>query len=126
MANLEIKVEKLDERVTSLERQVSNTMIKVDMLVAEMRDRDNQRAKEIMEMRQKHDADMKELQKNFYTKMDNLDSKIDGIGNHVRNLAITSMAAVGGMFIAVGAMVATVTYFYFKKLRRSFYGKEER
>ena len=67
----------------------------------EMRDRDNQRAAEIMEMRQKHDADMKDMQKNFYAKMDAMDAKIDGIGNHVRNLSITAMAAIGAIVITV-------------------------
>ncbi len=61
----------------------------------EMRDRDNQRAEDIREIRQ----DMKNLQ-----------ARIEDMGKHVRNLAITSMAAVGGMFVAVGAMVATVIY----------------
>lgn len=67
----------------------------------EMRDRDNQRAAEIMEMRQKHDADMKDMQKNFYAKMDAMDAKIDGIGNHVRNLSITAMGAIGAIVITV-------------------------
>ena len=63
----------------------------------EMRDRDNQRAEEIREIRQKQEADMKEIR-----------SSIDNMGKHVRNLSITAMAAVGGMAIAVGAMVVTV------------------
>lgn len=67
----------------------------------EMRDRDNQRAAEIMEMHQKHDADMKDMQKNFYAKMDAMDAKIDGIGNHVRNLSITAMGAIGAIVITV-------------------------
>ena len=63
----------------------------------EMRDRDNQRAEDIREMRQKQEADMKEIR-----------SSIDNMGKHVRNLSITAMAAVGGMAVAVGAMVVTV------------------
>ena len=72
---------------------------KFNVFMQEMRDRDNQRAEEIRELRQ----DMKAMQAS-------LDAKIDSMGKHVRNLAITSMAAVGGMFGAVGAMVATVIY----------------
>ena len=41
-------------------------------------------------------------------------SSIDGMGKHVRNLAITSMAAIGGMVVAVGAMVVTILYSIFK------------
>ena len=60
---------------------------KFNMFMQEMRDRDNQRAEDMREIR----------------------AGIDSMGKHVRNLTITSMAAVGGMMVvAVGAMVATV------------------
>ena len=45
----------------------------------EMRDRDNQRVEDIREIR----------------------ASIDGMGKHVRNLAITSMAAIGAMVVTV-------------------------
>ena len=54
--------------------------------------------------------DIRELRQDMKNMQANLDTKIDSMGKHVRNLAITSMAAVGGMFVAVGAMVATVIY----------------
>lgn len=101
MSDIETKVDKLDERVSSLERQVSTTMAKVDTIIGEMRDRDNQRAAEIMEMRQKHDADMKDMQKNFYAKMDAMDAKIDGISKHISMLTVTSMGAIGAIVITV-------------------------
>ena len=100
--------ENLQRQIDAQNARIDNFGIKVDGLIRELqdfkhelRDRDNQRAKEIMEMRQKHDADMKELQKNFYTKMDKMDEKIESIGNHVRNLTITSMAAIGAMVVTV-------------------------
>ena len=65
---------------------------KFNMFMQEMRDRDNQRAEDIREIR----------------------NSIDSMGKHVRNLAITSMAAIGGMVIAVGAMMVTVIYSIFK------------
>ncbi|MBR4151674.1 MAG: hypothetical protein IKT98_01800 [Selenomonadaceae bacterium] len=65
---------------------------KFNMFMQEMRDRDNQRAEDIREIR----------------------SSLDSMGKHVRNLAITSMAAIGGMVIAVGAMIVTVVYSIFK------------
>ena len=65
---------------------------KFNMFMQEMRDRDNQRAEDMREIR----------------------AGIDSMGKHVRNLTITSMAAVGGMAVAVGAMVATVIYSIFK------------
>lgn len=56
----------------------------------EMRDRDNQRAAEIMEIRQ----DMKTMQAS-------LDAKIEGIGFHVRNLSVATIIGVGTIEITV-------------------------
>ena len=97
MADIDIRVDKLEGRVTNLEQQVSAVVAKVDMLVDEMRDRDNQRVNEISEIRQ----DMKDMQKAFYAKMDNMDTKIENMGHHVRNLVWTSMAAIGAMVVTV-------------------------
>ncbi|MBR3745827.1 MAG: hypothetical protein IKP64_10020 [Selenomonadaceae bacterium] len=105
----------IENRVTTLEQQVSNVMTKLDMFIEESREARQRHDAEIRELRQrqeaaqlKHDADMKEMQKNIYAKMDSMDTKIDGMGKHVRNLAITSMAAIGGMVVAVVAMVVAV------------------
>ena len=65
----------------------------------EMRQQNQMRAEEIREIRQ----DMKAMQAN-------LDAKIDSMGKHVRNLSVAAMAAVGGMFVAVGVMVGTMIY----------------
>ena len=64
-----------------------------------IRDRDNQRATEIMEIRQ----DMRNMQAS-------LDTKIDGIGKHVQNLTVAAMVGVGTSVIAVVVMVGTVVY----------------
>ena len=95
MANVEVRVDKLDEhvtkideRLTNLEQQVSNVIVKVDMLVNEMRDRDNQRVEDMREIR----------------------ASIADMGKHFRNLSLTAMGAIGAMVIAVGAMVVTVVY----------------
>ena len=77
--------ENLQRQIDAQNARVSNVLTKVDMLISEMHDRDNQRAEEIR-------------------------SSIDSISKHIRNLTITSMAAIGGMTVAVGAMVATVIY----------------
>ena len=112
-----------DERLSSLEQQVSNTMTKVDMLIQEMRDRDNQRAAEIREIRQrqdaaqakhdaemrqlqarqdaaqaKHDADMHEMNERFY-------SKIDDLGKQMHTNFIQTMVGFGAIAAAVGSIV---------------------
>ncbi len=86
MADLETKVDKIDERVTKVEGQVSELTANVNSLIRElkdfkdeMRERDNQRVTDIREIR----------------------ASIDGMGKHVRNMAITSMAAIGAMVVTV-------------------------
>ena len=91
--------ENLQRQIDAQNARVGNVLAKVDMLITEMRDRDNQRAEDIREIR---------------TSVANIQNRIDDMGKHVRNLVWTGMAAVGGMFVAVGAMVATVIYSIFK------------
>ncbi len=63
-----------------------------------------------MQELQQQREDIREIRQDMKAMQANLDAKIDSMGKHVRNLSITAMAAVGGMFVAVGAMVATVIY----------------
>ena len=63
-----------------------------------------------MQELQQQREDIREIRQDMKALQVNLDAKIDSMGKHVRNLSITAMAAVGGMFVAVGAMVATVIY----------------
>ena len=59
---------------------------KFNMFMQEMRDRDNQRAEDIREIR---------------ASISNMQNSINDMGKHVRNLAITSMAAIGAMVVTV-------------------------
>ena len=59
---------------------------KFNMFMQEMRDRDNQRAEDMREIR---------------SSIGNMQNRIDEMGKHVRNLSLTTMGAIG-------AMVATV------------------
>ena len=72
---------------------------KFNMFMEEMRDFKD-------EMRQQNKMRAEEIRE--------IRASLDSMGKHVRNLTITSMAAVGGMVVAVGAMVATVIYSIFK------------
>ena len=67
---------------------------KFNVFMQEMRDRDNQRAAEIMELRQKQDSDRKEL-----------DAKLDRLGDKIQNMVIAAVVGVGVMvFVAVSAL----------------------
>ena len=88
---------------------------KFNMFIQEMRDfktvmrqQNQMRAEEIHDLRQ----DMKAMQKDFYTKMDNMDAKMDkkidkleakieGIGNHVRNISVATIIGVSTIAITV-------------------------
>ena len=91
-----IKQEKInveiDSRVTSLE-----TMFK--MFMQEIRDRDNQRANEIRELRQKQDSDIKEIR-----------TSIDNMGKHVQNLTVAAIVGIGAAVAGIGAIAVTVIY----------------
>ena len=98
----------LEKRVTTLEQQVNNVLTKLDMFIEESRAARQRQDAEIRELRQrqdaaqaKHDADMKEMQKNIYAKMDNMDAKIDGMGKHVRNMSIVTIIGIAAMVVAV-------------------------
>ena len=108
MAELEPRVEKLETKVTTLEQQVSNVITKLDMFIAESREARQRQDADIRELRQRqdaaqarHDADMKEMQKNIYAKMDNMDAKIGGMGQHVRNMSIAAIVGIAALVVAV-------------------------
>ena len=82
--------QQLERQIDVQNARIDSVLTKVDMLVSEMRDRDKQRAAEIMEIRQ----DMKTMQAS-------LDAKIDGIGFHVRNLSVATIIGVGTIAITV-------------------------
>ena len=97
MADIETRVDKLDERVTKVENKVSELTANVNDLILtvkdfkdEMRQQNKMRADEIIELRK----DMQNIQKT-------LDTKIDSMGHHVRNLVWTSMAAISVMVVTV-------------------------
>ena len=97
MAELEPRVEKLEIKVTTLEQQVSNVITKLDMFIAESRAARERQDADIREMRQ----GMKDLQKDFYQKVDGMGSKMDGMGKHVRNMSIVTIIGIAAMVVAV-------------------------
>ena len=117
MTEDEKKLNDVDKRVSNLETTFNMFMQEMRDFKTELRDRDNRRAAEIAELRQKqdaaqakHDADMKELQKSFYAKMDNMDAKIDSINKHVQNLTVAAIVGIGAAVIGIGAVAVTVIY----------------
>ncbi len=101
MADLESRVDKLETKGSSIEVTVEKLSQKVDDFIAEMkdfktemRDRDNQRAAEIAELRQQHNADVKEINKK-------IDEKVENISKEIRGIAVATILGVGAIVIAV-------------------------
>ena len=88
-----------EKRIVEVEKRVESLESVFKSFMTEMRDRDNQRAAEIMELRQ----DMKTMQAN-------LDAKIDGIGKHVQNLTVAAIVGIGTAVVGVATIAVTVVY----------------
>lgn len=96
MTKQEKRLVEVEARVSNLETKFEAFMEEMRDFKTEMRDRDNQRAAEIMELRQ----DMKTMQAN-------LDAKIDGMGNHVRNLSVATIIGVATIAVTVVYSILT-------------------
>ena len=99
MTEDEKRINNIDSRVSNLETKFEMFMRSHEEFKAEIREQNKMRIEEIRDMEAKMDA-----------KIDKLDAKIDGIGKHVQNISVAAIAAVGGMFVAVGVMVGTMIY----------------
>ncbi len=77
------KEKNLDERVTSLEKQVAVVATKVDNIIRELQDFKNEMRAE----RARQDEDMREIR--------------IALNNNVRNMFITVIIGVGAMVVAV-------------------------
>ncbi len=88
MAEEKIKTEAAisESQRLNLESRISNLEGKFEIFIGEMRDRDNQRAEDMREIR----------------------SKLDSIGNHVRNITIAAIAGIGAIFVSVVGFVISV------------------
>ena len=93
MTEQEIINQNLQRQIDAQTARIDNVLAKVDMLVGEMRDRDNQRAQDIREIR---------------TSISNMQNNIDGMGKHVRNLTIAAMVGMGSMTIAGIAVAISI------------------
>ena len=80
----------LKHRVTTLEQQVGNVITKLDMFIAESR-----------AARERQDADMREMRQDMKDMQARMDTKIDSMSKHVRNMAIVTIIGIAAMVIAV-------------------------
>ena len=108
MTEVEVRLGNVERRQDTFEATVRAYMEaqkqRDDDFRAEMRDRDNQRAAEIREIRQSQEA----MRKDMYAVVDRMDQKIDGIGKFVQNLTIATMVGIGAVVVGVVAIAVAV------------------
>ena len=92
---------RLEARVSDLERNVDRVMTKLDMFIEESREAREKLDADLREARGKHDADMRDMRNEMKTIQLNLDSKIDSMGKHVRNMSIVTIIGIAAMVVAV-------------------------
>ena len=88
MTPQEKKLNQVEARVSNLETKFEAFMQEMRDFKAEMRDRDNQRAEDIREIR----------------------TSLDGMNKYVQSLTVTAMVGVGASVIAVVVLVGTTIY----------------
>ena len=81
----------------TLEQQVSTVATKLDMFIAESREARKRQDDDMREMR----SDMRDMRNEMKTIQLNLDSKIDSMGKHVRNMSIVTIIGIAAMVVAV-------------------------
>ena len=77
---------RFEKRLNKVENKVTSIETKIDMFIGEMRERDNQRAEDIREIR----------------------AGIESMGKHVRNLTVAAMVGMGTMTIAGLAIAISI------------------
>ena len=99
----------IEARISSLETKFEMFMREMSDFKQEMRDRDNQRAEDIREMRKKHDSDMKEMNQRFYSKFDAMDAKVDAnfkeFAKQLHSNFVQTMIGVGAIMAAIGGLL---------------------
>lgn len=101
----------LQRQIDAQGARIDSLGVKIDAFIEESRASRERQDTEIREIRQ----EMKGMQKEFYSKMDTMDVKIDGIGKHVQNLTIAAMVGIGAAVIGIGAIAITVVYSVFSR-----------
>ena len=113
--------ENLQRQIDAQNARIDNVMMKVDVFIAESQQQreDMRRLWERQDaMQAKHDAEMKELQKRqdeIQAKQDakmhemnqRFYEKVDAISNQIHDTWKQTMLGVGGMIIALGALLIT-------------------
>ena len=122
MADIESRVDNLEEKYSNLHTAV-NVMAakvdavseKIDLVVGEMRQQNLLRAKEISEIgkklekaQEKHNEDMKAINATTDAKISKIESNIDSMTKHIQILSLTAMGGIIAAGVGIAAMIWSV------------------
>ena len=89
--------ENFQRQIDAQNARIDNVLTKVDMLVAESQ----QQREDIRRAREKHDADIKDLNTR-------IDSKFDSLSNQIHSLTVAAVVGFGALALAVGGLVISL------------------
>ena len=89
--------ENFQRQIDAQNARIDNVLTKVDMLVAESQ----QQREDIRRAREKHDADIKDLNTR-------IDSKFDSLSNQIHSLTVAAVVGFGVLALAVGGLVISL------------------
>lgn len=90
---------KFEKRLNQVENKVTSIETKIDMFISEMRQQNQMRAEEIRDLDAKTDA-----------RIARIESKLEDMGKHVRNLTIAAMVGMGTMTFAGIAIAISIIF----------------
>lgn len=97
----------------TLQRQIDSQGARIDLVVTRvdaLSGKIDAFIEESRAARARQDADIREIRQDMKAMQASLDTKIDGMGKHVRNLSVAAMVGVGTSVIAVVVMAGTIVY----------------
>ena len=92
------------QKVNLLDTKFNNLNDKLDMVLGEMRDRDNQRHAELIELRARQDEERREANAKFDrmdAKFERIDAKLESSIKHVQTLTVAALVGMGAMFLTL-------------------------
>ena len=97
--------QQLQRQIDAQNARIDTVLAKVDMMIDEAK----QQREDIRRAQEKHDADMREMNQRFYTKIDGLDKKFDDkfdkLSEQLHTMTIAAVVGFGAIAAAVGGLV---------------------
>ena len=94
----------IEERVHEVEKKQIGIETKLDAFIQEMRDRDNQRAEDIRELRQESEKKIERIEKKIDQlegKFSQFDSKMDSVNRYAHQMFLAAAIGIGAMILTV-------------------------